>query len=201
MRQLAEAAFAQLAAAEQAEQGGATQRAASPAPPAATAPSAEPQAAASPLPPRFTDAELMRFAMMHGLLRATTPAQRQAALQEGAAAAARTARWLGEHPFSTEAELQRFAHLVSWQVSAGPSSSCLGVRLGLQRESCRYCTAADLVGGLSDGNLQMHTACTCTMHALPAGRPAARCLAASGSAATSRAARTARKLCQPAGPR
>ena len=71
------------------------------------------------LPPRFTDAELIRFAMMHGLLRATTPAQHRAALREGAAAAARTAVWLREHPFSSDAELARFAHLIGWQVRGG----------------------------------------------------------------------------------
>lgn len=123
MRRLAEAELARLAAAAMASApGGAAQRSGPP------PTRAQPQPAALPLPPRFTDAELMRFAMMHGLLRATTPAQRLAALREGAAAAARTARWLGEHPFSSEDELERFAHLVSWQVGAPPSNACLAAR-------------------------------------------------------------------------
>ena len=71
------------------------------------------------LPPRFTDAELMRFALMQGLRRARTPQQRAAALREGAAAAARTALWLQQHPFSTPTELQRYAHLARWDVRGG----------------------------------------------------------------------------------
>jgi hypothetical protein len=73
------------------------------------------------LPPRFTDAELMRFCCMHGLLRAGSPAERQAALRDGAAAAARTAHWLRDHTFASEEELLRFAHLISWKVR-GPCS-------------------------------------------------------------------------------
>lgn len=75
-----------------------------------------PQQQLPPLLPRFTDAELMRFAIMHGLLRAGTAAERRQALREGAAAAARTAAWLRGHPFCSEEELQRFGHLVQWRV-------------------------------------------------------------------------------------
>lgn len=68
------------------------------------------------LPPRFDGAELMRFAVAHGLLRATSPAERAAALHGAAAAAAHTAVWLEEHSFAGDEELARFAHLVHWQV-------------------------------------------------------------------------------------
>ena len=81
-------------------------------PPPPQQPAAEPE----PLPARFTDAELVRFAIMQGLLQAASPAEREAKLREGAAAAARTALWLERHPFSSDDELTRFAHLVRWEV-------------------------------------------------------------------------------------
>jgi hypothetical protein len=75
---------------------------------------AEAAAGGAPLPPRFTDAELMRFAVHNGYLRARSPAAREAALRKGAAAAAETARWLAAHAFATDAELARFARFVRW---------------------------------------------------------------------------------------
>ena len=86
------------------------------APPLPPQPQQLEQAGHGQLPPRFTDAELVRFAIMQGLLQAASPAEREAKLQEGAAAAARTALWLERHPFSSDDELSRFAHLVRWEV-------------------------------------------------------------------------------------
>jgi hypothetical protein len=85
---------------------------ASPPLPVAAAASTAPQL----LPPPLDDAELMRYAIMYGLLTAHSAAERQAALTAGAAAAARTAAWYDSGPFVSEAELRRFEHLASWQV-------------------------------------------------------------------------------------
>ena len=94
------------------------------------------QAGQGQLPARFTDAELVRFAIMQGLLQAASPAEREAKLREGAAAAARTALWLERHPFSSDDELSRFAHLVRWEVR-----SCCAVLAVLCMLLCRACCA------------------------------------------------------------
>ncbi|KAI3429848.1 hypothetical protein D9Q98_010160 [Chlorella vulgaris] len=89
------------------------------------------------LPPRFTDAELMRFCCMHGLLRAGSPAERQAALRDGAAAAARTAHWLRDHTFASEEELLRFAHLISWKGTDSAGRPMLVIHIGQAVSECR----------------------------------------------------------------
>lgn len=91
-----------------------------------------------PLPPRFTDAELVRFAIMQGLLQAASPAEREARLREGASAAARTALWLERHLFSSDAELGRFAHLVRWEVRPAARAG-RAVRAVCVLALCRRC--------------------------------------------------------------
>jgi hypothetical protein len=95
-----------------------------------------------PLPPRITDAELLRFAFSHGLLRATTPDARRRALVGGAAAAARTAAWLRSEPFSNDADLERFSHLIHW-IPPSPDTPrpTLVVALGAAVHECRGPTA------------------------------------------------------------
>jgi hypothetical protein len=83
----------------------------------------------------------MRFAIMHGLLRADSEQQRQAALAEGAAAAARTAVWLGQHPFATPEDLERYGHLVSWQGTDASGRPVLRISLGQAVTECRGATA------------------------------------------------------------
>ncbi|PRW60524.1 Sec14 cytosolic factor [Chlorella sorokiniana] len=89
------------------------------------------------LPARLTDAELVRFAIMQGLLQAASPAERETKLREGAAAAARTALWLEQHPFSSDEELSRFAHLVRWEGPDAAGRPVLRILIGVAVTECR----------------------------------------------------------------
>lgn len=61
------------------------------------------------------DTELMRFAFTAGLTHARTEGGRQEAVENAVKRAATTARWLTDHTFMQEAELQHWQHLVQWQ--------------------------------------------------------------------------------------
>ncbi|KAL4531423.1 hypothetical protein Ndes2437A_g08753 [Nannochloris sp. 'desiccata'] len=91
-----------------------------------------------PLPlPRFTDSELMRYAIHHGFLRAHGDAARQRALHHAALAAAETARWIINYPFASENQLQRFSHLIWWTQSPTTSRPVLNVDIGRAVHECR----------------------------------------------------------------
>lgn len=96
-----------------------------------------------PLPKRFTDAELMRYAIHHGFLRAHDDSGRIRALHHAATAAAATAEWLGRYPFASDAQLERFSHLVWWteprkeDSSASPVRPVLHVAVGRAVHECR----------------------------------------------------------------
>ena len=69
----------------------------------------------SPLPhSRFTDAEIMRYALHYGFLRARDASGRERALHQSAQAVAATAKWQSNYKFSSEEDLERFKHLVWW---------------------------------------------------------------------------------------
>lgn len=76
----------------------------------------------SPLPPRFTDAELMRHAVHQGFLRTHDDASRARALSHAATSVAHTVEWLRRHEFASEDELQQYAHLLWWSDAAGNPS-------------------------------------------------------------------------------
>jgi hypothetical protein len=97
-----------------------------------------------PLPERFSDAELMRFAVHHGFLCAQSPAERERALGHAAAAAAETAVWLLHHTFASDAELQKYEHLVWWDRADGAGRPTLHVALGRAVHECRGPEAAAL---------------------------------------------------------
>jgi hypothetical protein len=100
------------------------------------------QASGGPLPPRISDAELMRFAVHQGYLRAASAAERERAVQGGGAAAADTARWLARHPFAGDEELLQHAHLVWWAAPGATEHPTLHVALGRASQECRGPAAA-----------------------------------------------------------
>jgi len=99
---------------------------------------AEEYVAQAPLPPRFTDAELMRHAIHHGFLRAKDAAGRSRALSYATSSVAHTVEWLRCHNFSTEEELERFEHLVWWGSTASPGERPkMHVAIGRAALECR----------------------------------------------------------------
>ncbi len=91
-----------------------------------------------PLPlPRFTDSELMRYAIHHGFLRARGDAARHRALHHAALAAAESAQWIVSYPFASDKELERFSHLIWWTISPGTSRPVLNVDIGRAVHECR----------------------------------------------------------------
>ena len=93
---------------------------------------AEAASGGASLPPRFDDAELLRYAGHHGYFAARrTPAQREAAVRGGAAAAAATVAWLRRHAFASEAELDSYHHLISWEEAPPPPREPEGADEGI----------------------------------------------------------------------
>lgn len=91
-----------------------------------------------PLPsPRFTDSELMRYAIHYGFLRAHGEAARQSALHHSGLAAAETAQWFTAYPFASEDQLQRFSRLIWWTSSPSTSRPVLNVDIGRAVHECR----------------------------------------------------------------
>ena len=86
---------------------------------------------------RFTDSELMRYAIHHGFLRARDDAGRQRALHHATLAAAETAEWLERYPFASDAILQKFSHLVWWTQAAPDARAVLHVNIGRAVYECR----------------------------------------------------------------
>ena len=89
------------------------------------------------LPPRFTDTELMRFAVLAGWTRARSDAEREAALRRAAEQVCRTAAWLAHHRFADEAELTRFRQLIYWAAPDAEGRPTLHIRLAAAVDACR----------------------------------------------------------------
>lgn len=69
------------------------------------------------LPSRFTDAELMRYAVHHGYLKARDDAHAEKALSHAADAVVSSVDWFRKYTFASEDELKRFSHLLWWECS------------------------------------------------------------------------------------
>lgn len=70
----------------------------------------------SPLPSRFTDAELMRYAIHYGFLRSESLHAKDHAMHSAARAVIKTAEWLKNLEVASDEQLNRFAHLVWWTI-------------------------------------------------------------------------------------
>ena len=93
-----------------------------------------------PLPSsRFSDAELMRYAVHHGFLRARDRAAAMRALHHAAVAAAETADWLTRYNFASDEEFERFSELIWWTQASGPHAGrpTLHVDIGRAVHQCR----------------------------------------------------------------
>lgn len=90
----------------------------------------------SELPPRFTDVELMRFAVLSGWTRARNDAEREASLHRAAEQICRTAAWLAHHHFASEAELARFRDLIFWDAPDPSGCPTLHIRLAAAVNVC-----------------------------------------------------------------
>ena len=89
------------------------------------------------LPPRFTDLELLRYAILTGLPHARTEADRTAALQRAAIQVAHTAAWLEHHPFSTPEEMAGFGDLIFWDAPDADGRPVLHIRLAAAVRDCK----------------------------------------------------------------
>eukprot|EP00887_Chlorella_sp_A99_P003874 scaffold11.g3874.t1 len=95
-------------------------------------------ASPAPLPARFTDAELMRFALLKGYARARGAGERAAALAAAAEQVAHTAAWLAHHSFASAEELARFGDLVWWEAAPDAEGRpVLRIRLAAAVRRCR----------------------------------------------------------------
>lgn len=89
------------------------------------------------LPERFSDAELMRYAVTKGYLRAESHKERQLAMHQGVAAAASTAAWLQSHPFASDDELAAYSHLLWWTGQESGEVPVLHIAIGRAVNECR----------------------------------------------------------------
>jgi len=85
---------------------------------------------------RFTDAELMRHAVHHGYLRATTREDQLASLEKAGRGVAATTRWLQHHAFSSPQELERTKDIVYWKGTDIEGHPILYISITTGLEAC-----------------------------------------------------------------
>ncbi|DBA92892.1 TPA: hypothetical protein ACH3X1_003062 [Trebouxia sp. C0004] len=100
----------------------------------------------STLPLRLNsgDAELIRYAIAAGALRATEQ-EKSSALQRAALSIQATAVWLAQHKFLSREEMQQYKNLVWWEDLDSQNRPILMVRLGQALNECKSRAEADRV--------------------------------------------------------
>lgn len=93
----------------------------------------------TPLPhsSRFTDAEIMRYALHYGFLRARDASGRERALHQSAQAIVATVKWQSTYQFSSDEDLERFKHLVWWSNDEVSGRFVLHVAVDKAVNECR----------------------------------------------------------------
>ncbi|KAL0018087.1 hypothetical protein WJX79_000654 [Trebouxia sp. C0005] len=90
-------------------------------------------------------AELIRYAIAAGALRATSEQEKSSALQRAALSIQATAVWLAEHKFLSREEMQQYKTLVWWEDLDSQNRPILIVRLGQALNECKSRAEADRV--------------------------------------------------------
>lgn len=89
------------------------------------------------LPSRFTDEEVMRYALHYGILRADSAASKEDVIQVASSAIKASCDWFSVHQFASVQELQEYSHLAWWKYSPGTDDRpVLCVDIGRAVDEC-----------------------------------------------------------------